>query len=127
MDNDRTSFCALVGARIHVARKARRLTQVHIAAALGVTRQQIARIEDGHTELGIYELHRVARYLNTDVASLLGVTLPAPAPMPCGTCDAKDRTIASLNDRIERAGEHARACEAAAQRVAYAVKGGGAR
>jgi transcriptional regulator with XRE-family HTH domain len=74
---------SLVGGRIRLLRKRRKMSQSELGKALGVTFQQIQKYESGKNRVGASRLHLVATALNVpiselfDGASEIGRTLEA--------------------------------------------------
>jgi transcriptional regulator with XRE-family HTH domain len=74
---------SLVGGRIRLLRKRRKMSQSDLGKALGVTFQQIQKYENGKNRVGASRLHLVATALNVpinelfDGASETGRTLKA--------------------------------------------------
>ena len=62
-----------VGARIRLARKTLRMSQQALAAAVGITFQQIQKYERGANRVSASMLVRIAQTLDTPVAELFGV------------------------------------------------------
>lgn len=59
--------------RLHVHRAERRITQQHLADAVGVTRGTIIAIEKGNYNPSLELAFRLARYFNTDINSLFSI------------------------------------------------------
>jgi transcriptional regulator with XRE-family HTH domain len=60
----------LVGARIRLLRKRRKMSQTELGKAIGVTFQQIQKYENGKNRVGAGRLHLVASALNVPIAEL---------------------------------------------------------
>ena len=61
-----------VGARIRLARKTRGLSQQALAAAVGITFQQVQKYERGANRVSASILVHTAKFLDTTVADLVG-------------------------------------------------------
>ena len=61
---------SLVGARIRLLRKRRKMSQTELGKALGVTFQQVQKYENGKNRVGASRLHMVASALNVPIAEL---------------------------------------------------------
>jgi transcriptional regulator with XRE-family HTH domain len=61
---------SLVGARIRLLRKRRKMSQAELGKAIGVTFQQIQKYENGKNRIGAGRLHLVATSLNVPIAEL---------------------------------------------------------
>jgi transcriptional regulator with XRE-family HTH domain len=61
---------SLVGARIRLLRKRRKMSQAELGEAVGVTFQQIQKYENGKNRVGASRLHLVATALNVPVTEL---------------------------------------------------------
>ncbi len=72
-----------VGHRIARARLYAGLTQLQLAAKIGVVRQTIQEWENGHTSVSVDRLFQVAEALGADPATLL----PAAAPIDGGRAE----------------------------------------
>ena len=58
-----------IGKQIRAARKNRRLTQAHLASALGMSRTTIGQIEKGTIQdIGIRKVIRILEFLGLEVA-----------------------------------------------------------
>lgn len=66
-----------IGARIRRARVAKGLTQVDLAAAIGVSRAHLTNVEGGNGGLALDKLSILARETGTTVAWLIGEAMPA--------------------------------------------------
>jgi transcriptional regulator with XRE-family HTH domain len=65
---------SLVGARIRLLRKRRKISQQELGKALGVTFQQIQKYENGKNRVSASRLHLVAITLNVPIAELFDGT-----------------------------------------------------
>jgi transcriptional regulator with XRE-family HTH domain len=61
---------SLVGARIRLLRKRRKMSQTELGEAVGVTFQQIQKYENGKNRVGASRLHLVATALNVPITEL---------------------------------------------------------
>ena len=61
---------SLVGARIRLLRKRRKMSQAELGKAIGVTFQQIQKYENGKNRVGASRLHQVATALNVPITEL---------------------------------------------------------
>jgi transcriptional regulator with XRE-family HTH domain len=68
-----------IGLRFHAIRKHRKITQRDLAAAIGVSRHVIMRIEHGQTSLSAALIPRVTEALHCSAEDLL-VRFDAPIP-----------------------------------------------
>jgi transcriptional regulator with XRE-family HTH domain len=70
----------LVGMRIRLLRKRRKMSQSELGKALGVTFQQIQKYENGKNRVGASRLHLVATTLDVPISELFdGASAPSPA------------------------------------------------
>jgi transcriptional regulator with XRE-family HTH domain len=60
-----TDICVRVGRRIRVLRTEREWTQVMLADHAELTREHLSELENGHKEIGIRSLERIAQALDT--------------------------------------------------------------
>jgi transcriptional regulator with XRE-family HTH domain len=65
---------SLVGARIRILRKRRKMSQGELGTALGVTFQQVQKYENGKNRVGASRLHMVATALNVPITELFDGT-----------------------------------------------------
>ncbi len=63
---------AQIGARVRTARDVRALTQQELADAVGITPQQLSRIENRHMRPRPQTIHRLAGALGVPVEQLTG-------------------------------------------------------
>jgi transcriptional regulator with XRE-family HTH domain len=75
MDDPKT-----IGARIRQARIEKGLTQVDLAAAIGVSRAHLTNVEGGNGGLALDKLSILARETGTTVAWLIGEVAPFDQP-----------------------------------------------
>src|ERR1700684_3334811 len=69
----------LVGSRIRLWRKRRKMSQAELGKAIGVTFQQIQKYENGKNRVGASRLHLVATALDVPIAELFdGVAESGP-------------------------------------------------
>ncbi len=66
------AFYVQLGARIAAARKARNLTQVQLAEALGIAQQTLAHYEGGKLRVAVALLPQLSELLGIDAAELIG-------------------------------------------------------
>jgi transcriptional regulator with XRE-family HTH domain len=77
------SVDSLVGARIRILRKRRKMSQTDLGEAIGVTFQQIQKYENGKNRVGASRLHLVATALDVPIAELFdGVAESDPRLKP---------------------------------------------
>jgi transcriptional regulator with XRE-family HTH domain len=69
-ENGNNPVDLLVGGRIRLLRKRRKMSQAQLGKALGVTFQQIQKYENGKNRVGASRLHLVATALNVPIAEL---------------------------------------------------------
>jgi transcriptional regulator with XRE-family HTH domain len=60
-----TDICVRVGRRIRVLRTEREWTQAMLADHAELTREHLSELENGHKEIGIRALERIAQALDT--------------------------------------------------------------
>ncbi len=60
--------------RLKSLRKAKNITQLHLATILKTNQNTISRYETGEREPGLNELVAIAKYFNVSVDYLLGVS-----------------------------------------------------
>lgn len=80
MGREPSEIDAEVGRRIREVRKARGVSQTDLAAAAGVTFQQMQKYESGTNRVSASKLVQVAAHLQVPAAQLLGERNP-PAPL----------------------------------------------
>jgi transcriptional regulator with XRE-family HTH domain len=78
------SFFKELGTRIALARKERNITQVQLAATLGIAQQTLAHYEGGRLRLPASLLPTLAQELQLPVEALLGQASGAKAPAKRG-------------------------------------------
>ncbi|TMQ03515.1 MAG: helix-turn-helix domain-containing protein [Deltaproteobacteria bacterium] len=78
------SFFKELGARIAQARKERNITQVQLAATLGIAQQTLAHYEGGRLRLPASLLPTLAQELQVPVEDLLGQPSKSKAPAKRG-------------------------------------------
>jgi transcriptional regulator with XRE-family HTH domain len=61
---------SLVGGRIRLLRKRRKMSQEQLGKAIGVTFQQIQKYENGKNRVGASRLHRIAIALDVPITEL---------------------------------------------------------
>lgn len=71
-DRDQKQFFKELGARIAERRKAQTITQVQLAATLGVSQQTVTAYESGRRRMPVSSLPFIARFLGTTVEELIG-------------------------------------------------------
>jgi len=96
------SFFKDLGARIAQARKERNITQVQLAATLGIAQQTLAHYEGGRLRLPASLLSPLAEELQVSVEALLG---RATAPAPAG----KRGPVSQLQQQVNRISQLPRA------------------
>ena len=89
------SFFKELGQRIALARKEHNITQVQLAATLGIAQQTLAHYEGGRLRLPASLLPALSQELQTPVDVLLGQPASAKAP-------AKRGPTPRLQQRLER-------------------------
>ncbi len=72
ISSDERQFFVTMGERIASLRKARNLTQTHLAEALGVTQQAVQAYEAGSRRIPVSALPSVARTLAVSMMELFG-------------------------------------------------------
>lgn len=71
----------LLGQRLKVARKRRKLSQSELGRAIGVTYQQVQKYENGMDRIAVSRLVRVAEALEVSLAELLDEPAEGCAPL----------------------------------------------
>jgi transcriptional regulator with XRE-family HTH domain len=66
----------LVGKRLRIARYTAELTQDHLAAAAGVSRNFVSLVEQGANGVDVYRLRRLALAAGTTLAALIEESAP---------------------------------------------------
>ncbi len=66
-----TSICVRIGRRIRVLRTQRGWTQQILADHAALTREHLSEIENGHKEIGVKALERIADALEKSLSELL--------------------------------------------------------
>ena len=96
------SFFKDLGARIALARKERYITQVQLAATLGIAQQTLAHYEGGRLRLPASMLPTVARLLTLSLDELMGQPVPRAARATAGKSGSGKRGPASrLEQQIQ--------------------------
>jgi transcriptional regulator with XRE-family HTH domain len=67
-----------VGSRIRLQRKVKGISQQALAAALGITFQQVQKYEKGSNRVGASRLSQIARALDVPISYFFGGTQAAP-------------------------------------------------
>jgi transcriptional regulator with XRE-family HTH domain len=67
-----TDICVRIGRRIRVLRTERGWTQDMLADHAELTREHLSELENGHKEMGVRTLERIAQALDMKPADLLG-------------------------------------------------------
>ena len=60
-----TDICVRIGRRIRVLRTERGWTQAMLADHAELTREHLSELENGHKEIGVRALEKIAQALNT--------------------------------------------------------------
>ena len=63
----------VIGKRINEIRLEKKITQEEIASVLGISRQRVARIENGQSDISYEMIKKVANYFAVSVASITSV------------------------------------------------------
>jgi transcriptional regulator with XRE-family HTH domain len=79
MTQDEKAFFRALGARVAELRKESNITQVQLAATLGVSQQTVASWEVGRRGVPVSMLPALARSLGTSVEELIGSSTMRPA------------------------------------------------
>jgi transcriptional regulator with XRE-family HTH domain len=69
----------MIGGRIRMLRKMRSMSQPELAAAIGLSFQQVQRYETGESSLSVALLSKVAQALSVGPTDLIGAVLQSPA------------------------------------------------
>ena len=77
-----TAFDRAAGRAVAARREAMGLSQVELAAACGVTAQQMRKYETGTNRMSVSRLHAIAGALDVSIASLLDEPAAAGASAP---------------------------------------------
>lgn len=75
----------LIGARVHMARRYRRMTQHQLASILGISQEQLSRIEHGKRGVDVAMIRRISEATRSSVLWLL-----AYPPEICQWCEGKE-------------------------------------
>ena len=73
MNDEDKSFYKTLGQRVAMLRKQNHLTQVQMAAVLGVSQQQIAAFEAGRVKVPVSMLPKLSELLSTPIDEIVGV------------------------------------------------------
>ncbi len=95
--NRNSELDAAIGARVRAARIAVRVSQTALAAALGVSFQQVQKYETGKDRITASTLHRISAVLGVHPGSFFGDDMPVPAG---GIPDVK--SALRIAERIQR-------------------------
>ena len=71
-------FYAVLGQRIHAARKSARVSQESLAISIGMSRSSVANIETGRQPVYIHALVRIAEQLGKSLSDLVPFAEPKP-------------------------------------------------
>jgi len=86
-----------IGRRLGSYRKARGLTQIELAKALGISQSLLAYYETGHRNIPVATLISSARALNISVSELLGEgDVPAAKPGPKSVLEKQIQEVQKL-------------------------------
>lgn len=77
--NKRSGLDQAIGGRIRMLRKMRSISQPELAAAIGLSFQQVQRYETGESSLSVATLSKIALALGVAPAHLLDIVLEEPA------------------------------------------------
>ena len=96
-----------VGARVRMRRKMLKVTQSGLASALGITFQQVQKYERGTNRISASMLVKIARRLDSTVASLVGEDNEvsdalAPRLATAGAMDVLDAFLKIKNEQVRR-------------------------
>ena len=96
-----TGVDAELGARIRARRGELKISQEHLAAAIGVTFQQVQKYEKGLNRIAASTLVDICEALEITPAALLpGIsTTPSPSLLQCAELAELARVFTSLNDQ----------------------------
>ena len=64
------NVCSIVGSNIKKARNSKKLSQEELAVKAEIDRPNLSLIENGHKNLSVVTLDKIARALNVKIASL---------------------------------------------------------
>jgi len=95
---DERTITQQTGARLAAVRKARGVTQVDLAAQLGITQSMLSKYERGGLRLHGALIVRIAELLTVSTDELLGVKVVAPAPVQT----LKDKRLGRRIQQIDR-------------------------
>ena len=95
---DESTITKQTGARLAAVRKARGITQIDLAAQLGITQSMLSKYERGGLRLHGALIVRIAELLAVSTDELLGVKAAAPAPIQV----LKDRRLRRRIQQIDR-------------------------
>jgi transcriptional regulator with XRE-family HTH domain len=98
------SYDQSIGARIRLARAARKVSQAELARSLGVAFQQVQKYENGTNRVSAGRLYEMARFLHVDVgyffAGFADTSLANSKPIPPVDESTKEfsRLLAKIKD-----------------------------
>ena len=75
MDQEKSRYLKAFGAHLRATRNAKNMSMEKLAYGCGMEYRQIARIERGEINTGIYSLYRIARAMKIDPKDLLNFNL----------------------------------------------------
>lgn len=110
-----------VGERIRAARLFAGLSQEKLAAALGLTFQQVQKYEKGVNRVGPSRLITIADACGTDAAALLGCHDAATAPVVTMMASKDGQALAAAFNRITSAEDRRVICQLAARFADVAI------
>lgn len=85
--------------RIGILRRAKRMSQAELAAAIGTTRSQINRLEHGDRRLSLDWMTRIARGLDVKMSELLPHDSAAPPASPASPEEEILRIVSLLPEK----------------------------
>ncbi len=84
----------IVGRNVRAIRSKRRISQLELGDALGLTFQQIQKYEKGTNRVSASKLHQIAMFLGVDISSLFeGAETPDGAARPGLSAEAYEFAV----------------------------------
>lgn len=91
------TFYATLGQRIAEQRKARNITQVELAAKLGIAQQTMAHYEGGVSRIAVETLTELANALSIQVEDLIGSSTKRTTTSKRGPASTLERQIEQIS------------------------------
>jgi transcriptional regulator with XRE-family HTH domain len=100
---DDAALAVQAGSRLAAVRKTRGVTQIDLAARLGITQSMLSKYERGDLRLHGAMLTRIAESLSVSTDELLGIKVPPPPPSPVLKDKRLRRRIHQIDAFLSRA------------------------